>query len=240
MVSVNLKSSSWKHLIWLVYVCLFVFAAPYLTLSVLGASDSLFRIFFVIGSIALLVVYRYSSGMRIRQSLNSGWALGLILAIFIGLGFLSFSIDSSASLGSIISDINITSLIWQGIVFGLVGGIMIATLPFIIVWRSLAGSNPGRPRRFLVMILAAGSIGIVTLCNNMGLYGISDINDRGGVQKNIIAGIPTLISGNPIAAPIAGAFKSVSEVVSTGGINKPNTPSKAEIANTPKADGGTN
>jgi hypothetical protein len=208
--------------------------------SLLKAHDDLYRFVFIAGSIVFVAAYGKYSSFKLMESLKSGWALGLILSIFIGLGFVSISLTGSQSLSAAIKHLNVPIIAWRGIAFGIVSGIMISTFPFVVVWRSLAGHNPGVFRKAIVTVIAAFSIALISLLHNFALTGIpqGDLNAR--VQKSVIVGLPTLLSGNPIAAPISGAFLSVSEVLKVRN-DQPLTPDRQTIiADKPSQTGGSN
>ena len=233
-----MKSLSWKHLIWILYLCFFVFALPFIFVNLLKAPTDLYYIAFLAGSTAFVIAYRKYSSFKIRNSLNSGWALGSILAVFIGLVFLSFSLTRTHGMAEFIMLMNSPVVIWRGIIFGLASGIMISTFPFVIVWRSLAGANPGNMRKLAVVAIAAASIALASFCHNLGLTGFDMININEKIPGNIVAGLPTLLSGNTLAAPIAGAFLSVSQIMKTEHGQQPQD--KIEIAIDPVQDGGAN
>lgn len=240
MVSVNLKSLGWKHSIWLLYVCLFVFVVPYLLDNVIEAPIDLYCLIFLAGSIAFIAIYRHFTFFEIRASLNSGWALGSIMAVFIGLGFISFAADDSRKIADSLEKVDMLIIIWRGVVFGGAAGIMISAFPFVIVWRSFAGSNPGKFRKFSTALAAGVSIAVASFCNHLGKTGLDREIMNNQIEKNIVAGLPTLLSGNPLAAPVAGAFLSVSELMKLQDELQRPIPGGNEIANTPRQTGGAN
>jgi hypothetical protein len=188
---------------------------------------------FAAGSIAFLYYYRKKSNLKIKASIKSGWALGIILAVFFGLGFVSYNLTVNSNIA--VSDINAAAVIWRGLVFGFISSIVLTAFPFITVWRSFAGKNPGRLRRFGMVIISAIAIFLMSLCQSIGYAGFDKEKIANQVKVNIIAGLPTLLSGNPMASPIAGTFLKVSETVLT-----PDNPEIETVINDDQQTGGTN
>lgn len=237
MVSVNFKSSDWKHLIWILYAATLLLGLPFLFVHLLNIPIDFYYLVFLLSSIVFVIAYRKYSAFKIRPSLKTGWALGFILAVFAGLGFISFSLSDSLRFSEFISRLGEPIVLWRGIALGLASGVMISTLPFVIVWRSLAGHNPGNMRKIGIILTAVASIAVLSFCHNLGLTGFNKMNNQ--IQKNVIAGLPTLLSGNPMAAALAGTFLSVSEAAQDD--KKPSSPPAENIiADNPKHSGGAN
>lgn len=190
-----------------------VFCLPFISVSIFGLGVDIYCLVFFACTSGFLWYYRKASALKIRASLKSGWALGLILAIFVGMGFISLSLTNASVTAHSYRDIGIATVLWRGTIFGLLNGILISAFPFIVVWRALAGSNPGNMRKIGVVLAATLSILFMSLSYHIGLIGF----DRNGIEKGVklyaLAAIPTLLSGNPLASPIAGAFLHMSETI---------------------------
>ncbi|MEE9552843.1 MAG: hypothetical protein V3W18_00995 [candidate division Zixibacteria bacterium] len=238
MVSVNFKSSNWKHLVWILYACAFLFGLPFLFITLLDLPIDVYHLIFLLSSAAFVVTYRKYSSFKVRSSLKTGWALGLILAFFAGMGFISLSLSESLQFSEFVSRLGEPLVLWRGIAFGLASGVMISTLPFVVVWRSLAGHNPGGLRKIGVVLVAVVSIAILTFSHNLGLTGLDNMSGR--IQRNIAVGLPTLLSGNPMAAAIAGAFLYVSEEAKSDNAQISKPVIKTVIADNPEQNGGAN
>lgn len=238
MESPDKKSPGWKHLIWIIFVCMFVFATPYIFARLLSTPADLYCLIFIVGSSGFIVAYRKISSFKIRNSLKSGWALGSILAIFIGLVFLSFSLTKTNGISEFLKIVSSPVVLWRGIAFGLISGVMISSFPFIIIWRSLAGSDPGNLKKVSILVVAAISIALTSFCYNLGLKGFDKSDVRSDVPGNVIVGLPTLLSGNALAAPVTAAFFSASRIIKSE--NEKPSRGKIEIAVDPAQNGGAN
>lgn len=216
MVSVNLNNSSWKHILWLPGVCLLVFGIPFISTKILNLGVDLFYLVFLVASVAFLWFYRKRTSLILRYAVNSGWALGTILALFIGIGLLSYTLTLKSNLVGLDFDANIIIILWRGVVFGVVSAALISVFPFIAVWRAFAGADPGNIRKFGILAIAVMAISITSLSYNIGLSGFNKDRITYNVKMSLLTGIPTLLSGNPFASPVAGAFLQAGESMFSG------------------------
>ncbi len=213
-------------------------ALPYLFVRWLKVPFDVYSFIFLACSVMFVAAYRKYSSFEIRSSLKTGWALGFVLALFVGSGFVSIALSESLKFADFVNRLSRPVTLWRGITFGLAAGVMISTLPFVVVWRSLAGDNPGKLRKMGVTILAAISIAFLSFCHNIGLTGYRGIDSQ--VRRNMIAGLPTLLSGNPLAAMVAGTFMAVSDAAKSEETPVGEPMRKTIIANKPGQAGGAN
>lgn len=214
---------------------------PLLLVNLLEMPIDLYYLIFLFSTAGFLLYYKKSSSLKARASLNSGWALGLILATFFGLGFISYSLVESPEVPGILQNINFMVVLWRGIIFGIASGIMISAFPFIVTWRALAGANPGNLRRVGVIVISVFFIALSSFSYGMGLTGLNDRDHvKNRIATSIIASIPTLISGNPVAAPIAGAFKEISAIMKTQNGKVPVESDNIQVARNQNESGGSN
>ncbi len=217
-----------------------LFGLPLLFVNLFKVPIDLYYLIFLLSTAGFLLYYKKSSSLKARASLKSGWALGFILAVFFGFGFISYSLVDSPEVLGMFKNINFMVVLWRGIIFGLASGIMISVFPFVVTWRALAGTHPGNFRRIGVIVIAVFFIALTSFSYSMGLTGLNRDNMRDRITMNLIASIPTLVSGNPMAAPIAGAFKEISEMVKTENGKRPVETDNIQAARSQSESGGSN
>jgi len=185
-----------------------LFALPFICLRVFSLPIDLYYSIFVICGIAFLWIYGRRTSLNLKLALKSGWALGLISAVFIGMAILSYSISINNNPIQFQFKLNIATLLvlWWGVVFGLTGTALISAFPFIAAWRAFAGSNPGSFRKIMVSAIAILAITATSLSYSVGIVGLDKEKVIYNAKMNLLTGIPTLLTGNPFASPIAGAF----------------------------------
>jgi hypothetical protein len=228
------NAKTWKHLLWIPPNAVLVFCLPYLLVKLLGLSNDAYYIWLYIVSIAFVALYARLSKFHWGASLKSGWALGTILGVFIGLAFLSLASMSRPAIESSFFSAAILPILWRGLLYGLVSAVLISVFPFIVVWRSLSGTNPGAIRKFGVTLVAIISIALMSSLYNLGLSDLKKSNLTNQIGKSMIASIPTIISGSPLAAPISNVLLQMSESVRSGNLDR------IETAKSKTVPGGIN
>jgi hypothetical protein len=122
------------------------------------------------------------------------------------MGLLSYTVSIKANLLQFEFNLNVLLILWRGVVFGIIGTALISAFPFITVWRAFAGPNPGNLRKIGVSAVAILAITVTSLSYSVGISGFNKNMIIQNAKMNLLTGIPTLLSGNPLASPIAGAF----------------------------------
>jgi hypothetical protein len=215
----ELNSKTWKHLLWIPPNAVLVFGLPYLLVKLLKFSNDIYYIWLYIVSIAFIVIYARLTHFNWGASLKTGWALGTILGVFVGLAFLSLASMSNPAIENSFLSVNIIPLLWRGLLYGLISAILISVFPFIVVWRALSGSNPGGTRKIGVTLVAIISIALMSSLYNLGLSDLRNDNLTNQIGKSMIASVPTIISGSPLAAPISNVLLQISESIKSGNLD---------------------
>jgi hypothetical protein len=214
------NAKTWKHLLWIPLNGILVFCLPYLLVSQFGIALDTFYIVLYIFSIAFIGLYARMSQFNWAVSLKSGWALGTISGVFIGLAFLSLASSSKPSVEASYFSAAMLPLLWHGLLYGLVSAALVSVFPFVVVWRALSGINPGAVRKVGVTLVAIISIALMSSLYNLGLSDLRNDDLGNQVGKSMIASIPTIISGSPIAAPISNILLQMSESVTDGNLER--------------------
>jgi hypothetical protein len=229
---------SWKHIIWIPIDAILVFGLPYLLVNLLKFSTDAYYIWLCILSAAFMFYYVKYTKFKWTLSLRPGWALGTIMAVFFGLAFLSLASLARPTVENDFLSAAMLPYLWRGLLYGLASAIFISVFPFLVVWRALAGVNPGTTKKLGVTVAAVLSIALISFLYNLGLADFNETNLKDQVEKSIIASVPTLVSGNPLATPIANVFLQISEsVVADSRTTEMNKIETAKLHTTP---GGIN
>lgn len=236
MVSVNLNNKNWKHVFWLPGAMIILFALPLFFLRIIKVPVDFYYFIFLFCGLLFLWNYGKRTSLKLKPALKSGWALGIISAIFIGTGLLAYTVSIRANLFQFELNPDLLLILWRGVVFGLIGSALICAFPFIIVWRAFSGSNPGNLRKIGVTFVAILAISITSLSYSIGISGFNKNRVIQNAKMNLLIGIPTLLSGNPLASPIAGAFLQTGECIFIENVPDTNTGIRLAAHKT----GGTN
>jgi hypothetical protein len=227
---------SWKHIIWIPIDAVLVFAVPFLFMNLLKIPVEAYYIWLSILSAVFVFYYARYSKLKWTLSLRPGWALGTIMGVFFGLAFLSTASMSKPNIESSFLSAAMLPYLWRGLLYGLASAVLISVIPFVIVWRALAGVNPGMLKKIAVTAAAVVSIALMSFLYNLGISDLRNTSIKERIEKSMIASIPTLVSGNPLAAPIANVFLQMSESVVADGA----MPEDIETAKLQTKPGGVN
>ena len=107
------------------------------------------------------------------------------------------------------------ALMWRGIVYGFADGILLSAFPILVVFAAFAST---RLRQHLLGTLAVGLTALVASMAMTAVYhaGYSDFRSeklRKPVAGDVLWSVPTLVTLNPIGAPIAHAGLHVTAVL---------------------------
>lgn len=105
------------------------------------------------------------------------------------------------------------AIVWRGVVYGAVDGLLLFALPWVVVWRAFEASEKGWGAKVGAGAVALVSVLLITTTYHLG-YG--DFRSRMIVQPNIgstIGAVPTLVTANPVASPLSHVFLHVTAVI---------------------------
>jgi hypothetical protein len=108
---------------------------------------------------------------------------------------------------------------WRGVIYGAVDGLLLFAFPWTVTWRALDGETRSLPGKIGVSLLAWVLVLLVTTGYHLGYR---DFRSAKISQPNIgsaITVLPTLLTANPIAAPVAHMGLHVAAV-----LHAPRTP----------------
>ena len=211
-VHAGLRLGVSTHWAWLAGGFVVAFAVPFL----LAETRSAFGVFFEIDRdlyygvyalvvVALLTLWSRSTGYDLVAAGRRRWfpALGLGLA---GAGVLALMVVRTDDATARPDGIELVgAVLWRGIVYGVADGLLLSVFPILVVFAAFAGSRLSR--RFAGKV----AIGIVALLASLAMTAIyhvgysefrSDMVAK-PLTGDLVWSVPTLVTLNPIGAPIA-------------------------------------
>lgn len=105
------------------------------------------------------------------------------------------------------------ALLWRGLLYGSVDGMLLVAFPWLVTWRALGADRGSVRRKAAATVAAWAAILLVTTAYHLGY---ADFRSRRILQPNVgatISAVPTLVSANPIAGPISHVFLHVTAVL---------------------------
>jgi pimeloyl-ACP methyl ester carboxylesterase len=207
--------SARAHVEWLAAGLVLGFSVPFLLADTLGLGRDLY--YGVYGAIAISFVFGWAqatgwpvaAAARRRLPLTlalAGIASALLIAIVFGTD------DATARPGGIEFA---AALAWRGLFYGAVDGLLLSAFPILVVFAAFAGSRLRR-RRSGTIVVGAVALAASVLMTAVYHVGYSDFRGeklRKPLVGDLIWSAPTLLTLNPIGAPIAHAALHSAAVV---------------------------
>jgi FtsH-binding integral membrane protein len=193
------------HWAWLVGGFALAFAVPYLFADVLDVQRDLFYGLYAASVGGLFWLWSRSTGYDLVEAVERRWLASLLLGLA-SAGVLTAIVlrteDATARPGGL--DL-IAAVAWRGVVYGATDGVLQSVFPILVVFAAFAGTRLNR--RFAGKVV----IGIVALIASLAMTfvyhsGYSDFRSEKmskPLRGDVIWSAPTLLTLNPIGAPIA-------------------------------------
>ncbi len=218
-----------RHLLWLPLVGIVAFAAAFVFGDVLALPvDLYYAVYFAaVGTVVVLYAKRTGLDMAALVGRRLGWGLALGLGVGIVMAFNVFSRPPSAPLtGGLL----VWALLWRGVAYGAVDGVLLFAFPWVVVWRAFDAEAAPRGRK----IAAAAAAWLLTLAmTTLYHWGYADFRTRKVLQPNVgsaITAVATLASANPVASPFAHVMLHVAAVIHSPGSDLFLPPHRAETS----------
>jgi hypothetical protein len=204
-----------QHWAWLGGAFVVAFAVPFVFADVLEIERDLYYGIYAVAVVALFAAWSRATGYDLRRAVvrRWPWALGLGLAVGGLLAVMVLRTEDSTARPDGLELVG--AVAWRGIVYGLVDGLLLSAFPILVVFAAMAGTKLDQRLRGKMVI------GVVALIASLGMTaayhaGYSDFRGE-KMQKpltgDVVWSIPTLVTLNPIGAPIAHASMHTTAVL---------------------------
>jgi hypothetical protein len=203
------------HWAWLAGAYVLAFAVPFLFADVFDINRDLFYGIYALSVVGLFALWSRATGYDVVAAARQRWLTALLLGLAAA-GLLTAMVlrteDATSRPGGI--DL-IGALAWRGILYGVTDGLLLSVFPILVVFAAFAGTR--LHRRFAGKVV----IGIVALAASLAMTaiyhsGYSDFRSDKMAKPltgDVIWSVPTLLTLNPIGAPIAHAGLHTSAVL---------------------------
>jgi membrane protease YdiL (CAAX protease family) len=204
-----------SHWAWLAGGFVLAFAVPFVLADRLEIERDLYYGLYALSVAALFVAWARSTGYDLGAAVARRWPWAVGLGVLVG-AILAFQLvrNETATPRSEGLDL-VAAVLWRGVVYGAADGLMLSAFPILVVFAALAGS---RLDRGLAGKVAIGAVSLVASLAMTAAYHAGYSDFRSGKVAKPLAGdvlwsVPTLVTLNPVGAPIAHVGLHVSAVV---------------------------
>ena len=212
-VAVRLGAS--VHWVWLGVGFVIAFALPYLLADVFEINRDLFYGMYALAVFGLLAAWSRSTEYDLVAATKRRWLAAVVLGLAAA-GVLVTMVLRTEDATARPDGIELAGAIaWRGILYGVTDGLLLSVFPILAVFAALAGTRLNR--RFAGKVVI-GTIALVASLAMTTVYhsGYSDFRSDKMARPltgDVIWSAPTLLTLNPIGAPIAHAGLHTSAVL---------------------------
>ena len=201
----------WGHLGWIVGGAALGFTSSFAFADLLRLPTAAYHLAYFILVGTFVTLYARSTRLRLRAILRRRLTSALVLGALGGIVLMRRVIAELPSAGP--SGMWFAwDLLWRGLVYGAVDGVLLSAFPWLVVWRALGGESAPLGKRIQLNLVAVGAVLLVTSAYHAGYPDFRGPKLAQANLGNVIASLPTLLSGNPIASPIAHAILHIAAV----------------------------
>ncbi len=200
---------------WIAGGLVFSFLVSFVFGDRLDLNRDLYYGIYTVAVVAFLTVWVRTSGLSVRSLAARRWVWGVALGVLFA-GVMALIVlrtdDATAHPGGATF---VAAILWRGVVYGAVDGLLLSVFPILAVFTAFRDS---RLRTRFLGTVAVGAIAMVVSLGMTASYhlGYSDFRSQ-KVTKTLIGdsvwSMPTLLTLNPLGAPIAHVGQHVTAVV---------------------------
>lgn len=203
------------HWAWLAGGVVFAFLVPFVLADVLDLNRDLFYGVYALSVVALFWAWSRSTGYDLVEAMRRRLLMAVILGLAVA-GILTAMVIRTEDATVRPDGIDLAAAVaWRGIVYGVTDGLLLSAFPILVVFAAFAG---GRLSRSVSGKLVIGVVALVASLTMTAVYhaGYSDFRSekiRKPLVGDVVWSAPTLLTLNPVGAPIAHAGLHVSAVL---------------------------
>ena len=203
------------HWTWLVRGLALGFVVPFVLTDVLELNRDLFYGLYALAVAGLFASWSHATGYDLVGAVRRRWPLALALGALCA-GLLAAMVVRTDDATARPDDIDLAAaVVWRGVVYGVTDGLLLSVFPILVVFAAFAG---GRLRERRAGTLVVGLVALLASLAMTAVYhaGYSDFRSTKVARPlagDVAWSIPTLVTLNPIGAPIAHAGLHVSAVL---------------------------
>jgi hypothetical protein len=214
-VDVSVRHRVSVHWAWLAGGLGLAFAVPFVLADTLEIDRDLFYGLYALSVAALFVLWSRSTGYDLVAAARRRWLAAVLLGLGTA-GLLAVMVVRTDDATPRPDGLELVGAVaWRGLLYGITDGLLLSVFPILVVFAAFAGSRLNRRFSGKVVI---GAVALAASLAMTAVYhaGYSDFRSgkvRGPLVGDAIWSVPTLVTLNPIGAPIAHAGLHTSAVL---------------------------
>lgn len=203
------------HALWLAGGFLLAFLVPFLLADTLGIPRDLYYGIYAAAVVGYVVLWARATGVSLTEAAARRWPWAVGLGVAAG-ALLALVVWRTEDATPRPDGIGLVAAIgWRGLVYGAADGLLLSAFPILAVFAAFAGSRLRRSRAgtVLVALVALSASLAMTTVYHAGYSDFRGEKMSKPVRGDVVWSAPTLLTLNPIGAPIAHAAMHTAAVV---------------------------
>lgn len=200
------------HLSWIALGALVGFGSSFIFGDLLVLPVDLYYLVYFGIIITFFSTYIKKTQLNHREWFSRRLVWGVVLGLVSGALMVQFVLKGPATerfTGAYLGWL----VFWRGLVYGAIDGLLLSSFPWIVTWRAFNVEKKPLSKKTAFSFVAWLFILVITTAYHLGY---SDFRSGKIVQPNIgntIISLPTLVSANPIGAPITHAIMHITAII---------------------------
>jgi hypothetical protein len=215
ITSARIPTGAVRQFRWLVAGLALGFLVPFVFADLLDVPRDLYYAFYLASVFGFFMLWARMTGQSLGEMVRRRWLIALTLGLtFAGLlALMVLRVEDATSRPENLTVVG--AVLWRGVVYGLADGLLLSAFPIIAVFAAFEGSTLLTRLRgkFLIGLLALVASLLMTSAYHLGYSDFRSAKLRSPVAGDVAWSVPTLVTLNPIGAPIAHAGLHVSAVL---------------------------
>ena len=200
---------------WIVCGLALAFVVPYRGSAVLGVQRDVYSGLYGAAVLAFVWAYARAAHVSVRAALARNWRRGVVLGL-VGAAAMAVVVYRSSSgthhpAGATFA----AALLWRGVVYGAVDGLLLSVFPILAVYHAVEGRPVlahWRGRAAVALLALAVSL-VFTATYHLGYPDFRSGKLGKPLAGDVVWSMPTLVTLSPLGAPIAHVGLHVTAVV---------------------------
>jgi hypothetical protein len=208
-------SAAVQQLRWLAGGLAFGFLVPFVFADLLELPRDLYYGVYIASVTAFFLLWARATGRPLGAMMRRRWplavGLGLLVGAVLAVGVVRVEDATSRPGGLELAG----AVLWRGVLYGAADGLLLSAFPILAVFAAFAGSRL-RSRRGGTVAVGAAALAASLAMTTAYHLGYSDFRSgqvRSPIAGDVVWSTPTLLTLNPVGAPIAHAALHVSAVL---------------------------
>jgi hypothetical protein len=213
--STRLPAAAREQLPWIVGGLFGGFLVPFVLADQLDLPKDLYYGIYGVLVIGFLAAWVRATGRPWRQALRRHWRLAVLLGVICG-AVLAFVVLRQEPTSRPVGIDLVGAVLWRGVFYGAIDGLLLSSFPILATFAAFEGSTlagRGRSGRVVIGIVALVASMVMAAVYHVGYSDFRSGKLRSPVAGDVVWSMPTLLTLNPIGAPIAHATMHTTAVL---------------------------